>query len=257
MYIKKILITFLFLNSTLILSAQKTNTTVINDFVVTLHEETVNKILLALGEISGTNDYEVMLIKGKYQWTIKNSKISIRPDSSNFYCDALVKCGPFDYKTQVIGDVKISYDHVKNLINIKITRAIFELYTMVFSKKIHIKDIHLEDYFKEPFTFEGPQTMETSMDFTMPDSTVKKIYIKPTDCRMDVRWKEICTSCEMMVSDKPFKPTKIILPVDATKTGTTTSVKTSTVKSNSTSTVSPKTGTVNSNSTSTQTVKPK
>lgn len=226
-------------------NAQKTNTTVINDFVVTIHEETVNKILAAVGDISGTNDYEVMLIKGKYHWTIKNPKISIRPDSSNFFCDAIVKCGPFDYKTPVVGDVKISYDPVKNLIYIKITRAIFELYTMVFNKKIHIKDIHLEEYFKDPFTFEGPQTMQTDMDFSMPDSTIKKIYIKPTDCRMDVKWKEICTSCEMAASDKPFKPA--IKPASpANGVSTTTAAGTSTVKAVGTATQSTKTSTNNS-----------
>ena len=47
--------------------AQINKTKTINDFVVTLHEETLNKVLAALGDISGANDYEVMLIKGKYQ----------------------------------------------------------------------------------------------------------------------------------------------------------------------------------------------
>ncbi len=217
--------------------AQINKTKTINDFVVTLHEETLNKVLAALGDISGANDYEVMLIKGKYHWTIKNPRIAIRPDSSNFFCDALVTCGPFDYKTKVVGDVKIYYDNTKNLINVKITRAIFELYTMVFNKKIHIKDIHLEDYFKDPFSFEGPQTMETDMQFTMPDSTIKKIYIKPTDCRMDIKWKEICTSCEVAISDKPFK---VKLPIESIKTNTT-SVVNPTINSSNTQTTTSKT----------------
>jgi hypothetical protein len=240
----KIFLFSLSLICTLAGNAQKTNATVINDFVVTIHEETVNKILAAVGDISGTNDYEVMLIKGKYHWTIKNPKIAIRPDSSNFFCDAIVKCGPFDYKTPVVGDVKISYDPVKNLIYIKITRAIFELYTMVFNKKIHIKDIHLEDYFKEPFTFEGPQTLQTDMDFSMPDSAVKKVYIKPTDCKMDVKWKEICTSCEMAASDKPFKP--VVKPGSpANGVNAITASGTSTVKAVGTSNQSTKTSTAN------------
>ncbi|MDX2174349.1 MAG: hypothetical protein SFY56_14705 [Bacteroidota bacterium] len=202
---------------------------VINDFAVSLHEESINKIIAAIGDISGTNDYEVMFIKGKYHWTIQNPKINVRPDSSNFTCDAIVTCGPFGYKTQVVGDVKITYDNLKNLIYIKISRAIFELYTEVFGKKIHIKDIHLEDYFKEPFTFDGPKTMATDMEFPMPDSTVKKIYIQPTDCKMELKWKEICTACEIAVSDKPFKPQiKLKPPIEATKPSTvvpTTSVQ--------------------------------
>ena len=190
----------------------------INDFAVSLHEEAVNKVIAGIGDINGTNDYEVMFIKGKYHWTIKNPKINIRPDSSNFTCDAFVTCGPFAYKTEVLGDVKITYDNAKNLIYIKISRAIFELYTEVFEKKVHIKDIHLEEYFKEPFAFDGPKTMATDMQFTMPDSTIKKIYIQPTDCKMELKWKEICTACEITVKDKPFKPQiKLMPPIEATK----------------------------------------
>lgn len=198
-------------------------TPVINDFAVVLHEESINKVIAAIGDIKGTNDYEVLLISGKYHWTVKNPKINIRPDSSDFTCDALVNVGPFDYKTQVVGNVKITYDNEKNLIYIKISRAIFELYTVILSKKIHIKDIHLEDYFKEPFAFEGPRTMATDMEFMMPDSTMKKIYVQPTACKMELRWKEICTSCEIVAADKPFKPVlKLAPPIEATKTSTTT-----------------------------------
>lgn len=184
----------------------------INDMVFSLHEESINKVLKAVGDISGTSDYEVMLISGKYHWTIQNPMINIRPDSSHFICDALVKVSLFDYKTKVKGDVKITYDNDSNLIYVKINRAIFELYTMVFGKKVHIKDIHLEEYFKEPFAFEGPRTMSTDMEFTMPDSTKKKIYINPTACRMELKWKEICTSCEIEASDKPKTPPVKVLP---------------------------------------------
>lgn len=199
---------------------------VINDFSVALHEEAINKIITAIGDIKGANDYEVLLISGKYHWTVQNPKINIRPDSSDFTCDALVNVGPFNYKTQVIGNVKITYDNDKNLIFIKISRAIFELYTMLLGKKIHIKDIHLEDYFKEPFTFEGPKTMATNMEFMMPDSTLKKIYVQPTACKMELKWREICTSCEIVSADKPFKPSiKLIPPVEATKTAQTSTVQ--------------------------------
>ena len=199
---------------------------VINDFSVILHEEAVNKVIAAIGDIKGTNDYEVLLISGKYHWTVQNPKINIRPDSSDFTCDALVNVGPFNYKTQVVGNVKITYDNDKNLIFIKISKAIFELYTMVFGKKIHIKDIHLEDYFKEPFAFEGPKTMATNMEFMMRDSTMKKIYVQPTACKMELKWKEICTSCEIVAADKPFKPSiKLQPPIEATKSTQTSTLQ--------------------------------
>src|ERR1700741_1910600 len=98
-----------------------------NDFAVSLHEEAINKVFIAIGDIKGESDYEVMLIKGKYHWKIVNPKINLKPDSSDFTCDAKVEVGPFNYSTQVIGNVKVYYDTKKNEIQIKITRAIFEL----------------------------------------------------------------------------------------------------------------------------------
>lgn len=193
-----------------------------NDVTMSLHEEAINKVFTAVGEIKGSSDYEVMLIKGKYYWKIVNPKINLKPDSSDFTCDAKVEVGPFKYSTQVVGNVKVSYDSKKNEIIIKITRAIFELYTVVFEKKIHIKNIHLEEHFKEPFIFEGPRTLATDMEFTMPDSTKKKIYVQPADCEMRVKMKEICTECEIAASDKPFKttirPVAPIQPADKPKT---------------------------------------
>ncbi|MGE0568418.1 MAG: hypothetical protein AB7O73_10755 [Bacteroidia bacterium] len=198
----KLKVGLIFLLIAFSIKAQKRR--ILNDFTFTLHEETVNKVLTAIGEISGSNDYEVMFIKGKYHWTIQNPQIHIRPDSSQFDCVALVTVGPFSYKTNVDGDVKITYDKVNDKIVIKITRAIFELYTIVFDKKIHIKNIHLEDHFKDPFLFDGPKSYGTSMDVSLPDSATKKIYVQPTDCQLYIKWREVKTVCEITASDKPI-----------------------------------------------------
>ena len=197
-----------------------------NDFSVSLHEEAINKVFVAIGEISGESEYEVLLIKGTYHWKVINPQINLKPDSSDFTCDAKVEVGPFHYTSKVVGNVKVFYDSKKNEISIKITRAIFELYTMIFEKKIHIKDIHLEEKFKDPFIFEGPRTLATDMEFMMPDSTMKKIYVQPSDCEMKVKLKEICTYCEIVASDKPFKPAPVklnppIQPVEKVKVVTT------------------------------------
>jgi len=183
-----------------------------NDFSFVLNERAVNKIFAVIGEISGKNAYEVLMVKGEYTWIISNPKINLLPDSSDFTCDAKVYVGPISYKSKVIGNVKITYDNKTNQISIKITRAVFELYTMVLGNKIHIKDIHLEDYFKDPFVFEGPKSFATDMEFTMPDSTLKKIYVQPTDCIMRVIKQSIITSCEIAASDKPFKQTVKVMP---------------------------------------------
>jgi hypothetical protein len=209
MQFKKLIILFL-IHFTSVLVGQTPN-----DFAFVLSERAVNKVFTAVGEINGKSEYEVLgIIKGHYNWKVLNPKISFKPDSSDFTCDAKVDVGPFGYKSQVLGHVKIGYDGKTNLISIKITDAVFELYTMVLGKKIHIKDIHLEDYFKDPFLFEGPKSFATDMVFTMPDSTTKQIYVQPSDCIMKVVKMAIKTSCDIVAQDKPFKKEiKVTAPI--------------------------------------------
>jgi hypothetical protein len=184
-----------------------------NDVAFVLSERAVNKVFVAIGEIAGKNAYEVVGIKGYYKWKVVNPKIRFKPDSSDFICDAVVEVGPFSYKSEVLGHVKIGYDNVKNLISIKITDAVFELYTIILKKKIHIKDIHLEDYFKDPFLFDGPKSFAAEMPITMPDSTIKHIYIQPTDCVIKVVRQAIKTSCDIAASDVPqLKDLKVTTP---------------------------------------------
>ncbi len=54
--------------------------------------------------------------------------------------------------------------------------------------------------------------MATDFEFMMPDSSMKHIYIQPTTCEMVLRPKEICTRCEVEVSDKPFKSAAAVKP---------------------------------------------
>lgn len=198
-----------------------------NDFAFVLSERAVNKVFTAIGEINGKSEYEVLgIIKGHYNWKVINPKINFKPDSSDFTCDAKVEVGPFGYKSQVLGRVKITYDNKSNLISIKITSAVFELYTMVLGKKIHIKDIHLEDYFKDPFVFEGPRSFATDMSFTMPDSTLKQVYVQPTQCVMKVSKQIIKISCDIEAQDKPFKKEiKVTTPVQTSGSGNKDTIK--------------------------------
>jgi hypothetical protein len=221
MQFKKLILLFLIQFSSILVGQNA------NDFAFVLTERSVNKIFAAVGEINGKSAYEVLgIIKGHYNWKVVNPKINFKPDSSDFTCDAKVEVGPFSYKSQVLGRVKITYDNKINLISIKITSAVFELYTMVLGKKIHIKDIHLEDYFKDPFVFEGPRSFATDMTFTMPDSTLKQIYVQPTQCIMKVSKQIIKISCDIEAQDKPFKKeTKVTTPVQTTGTGNKDTIK--------------------------------
>lgn len=168
-----------------------------NDMRIVLHEESLNKVFKALGDISGTEEYKVMLMKGTYTWTLKNPRIRLRPGKADFVTDVNIKAGGLDYSSLCAGDVKVWYDGKKNQINVKITKAIFEIYTKVFGSKVHITEIDLAKYFPDPFTFDGPATLETDMDFTMPDNSVRKIYMRTTDCDVVVEDHQLSVPCEV------------------------------------------------------------
>ena len=179
-----------------------------NDFSVVIHEESINKIISAVGPIKGSSSYDIYVTDIKYDWIVENARLQVRPDSSQFICDAKVQAGILKYKTQVHGDVKISYDPVLNQIQVKIVRAVFELYTQLFGKKIHIKNIDLAENFAHPFIFEGPRSMNTNFDFKMPDGTIKKIYVQPSNCVIDLKWKEILVLFDIDACDTPFNTFK-------------------------------------------------
>lgn len=176
-----------------------------NDLIVSLREEVLNKMVAALGEIKGTNDYSVAFVKGKYHWFLVDPKIQLIPDSAIFVTDAKVKVGSFEYTDRVRGKVSVTYNEATNQIAVKVTDAVFEIYTEILGAKISIKKIQLADYFTAPFIFEGPMTMNTDMEFTMPDNTKKVLVAKPSACDLKIGFKEIVVSTEL-----DFKEVKMI-----------------------------------------------
>lgn len=183
-----------------------------NDLKVLLHEESINKMFKAIGNISGKSEYEIMFFKGSYDWTMMNPRIILKPGKGDFVTDVRVQAGLISYSTQVTGNVDIWYDVKTNLINVRITKAIFEIYTKVLGQKVHIKDLDLAEYFTEPFTFEGPMTLNTDMLFELPDGKTKKIFIKPSKCELRVLEKMVEVACELEFSEKLFIPPIFPLP---------------------------------------------
>jgi Na+-translocating ferredoxin:NAD+ oxidoreductase RNF subunit RnfB len=49
------------------------------------------------------------------------------------------------------------------------------------------------------------------MEFTMPDNSKRKVYMQPSSCYMIVIDKQIITSCEMAVDNKPIKQNAVIV----------------------------------------------
>jgi len=195
---------FLFSMLNIVLYAQTNKST--PDITLTINEAVINKLFKTVGVISGTNTYQVTFINGTYTWTMQPAQVELIKDSARFVADVAVKAGPINYATTVPGKVSILYNEKTNQINLKVIDAIFEIYTKFLGKKIHIKNIQLADYFKEPFLFEGPANMETSMDFSLPDGTTKKIYTKPENCKLKIEPRQIVLNSQLIFYEKTTKP---------------------------------------------------
>lgn len=190
------------------------------DLEMVLHERTVNSFLNVIGNITGQSEYEVLKIKGDYTWSIINPHIELKPDKSHFVTDVNVKAGSLSYTTEVRGDVKIWYDSYSNNINIKVEKAVFGIYTKLFGKKFHIKDVDLANYLTDAFSFEGPLTMKTDVSVTMPDGTKKKVYTWPSQCALSVINKGIMVTCQLKFSETPPVPENIALPNEVSSSWT-------------------------------------
>lgn len=177
-----------------------------SDFTMIINETTLNKLFTTIGPITGTNVYKVGFIGGVYNWTMKNARIELIKDSAKFITDVDVDAGPINYSTPVPGKAAIKYDPKTNKINVTVIDAVFEIYTRILGKKIHIKDIQLAEYFKTPFVFDGPANMETDMDFTMPDGSIKKIYTKTDNCKLHILPHQIVLNSQLIFYEKVTKP---------------------------------------------------
>ena len=53
---------------------------------------------------------------------------------------------------------------------------------------------------KTPLFLKAPHS-EQNYGIQMPDSTIKRVIMQPTNCIMELRWKEIYTACEISASE--------------------------------------------------------
>lgn len=176
-----------------------------NDMQVIVTEEMLNKCFKALGPIVGKEPYELWFVKDTFTWVLVNPMIHLHPAKADFTTDVSVMAGKLAYTTSCVGDVSIWYDRPKNLINVKITKCVVEIYTKFLGKKYHIRDIDLASQFPDPFTFEGPTATSSSMDMEMPDGTIRTLYMTTTDCDLTVEEKKIVVPCEVDFTRTPPK----------------------------------------------------
>ncbi|HXC04589.1 MAG TPA: hypothetical protein VNZ86_07535, partial [Bacteroidia bacterium] len=162
---------------------------------VVLHEQALNKLFDALGPVYGSGSYSMLLMNGTYHWTLEQAHIELSDGAAAYTAKVTVQTGPLNYKSDITGTVTITYAADSNKIIIRITSAVLPLYTKLFGKKVHVKDIDLAEYYKDPFVFDGPLSMTTDMEFAMPDGNVRKVHAVPVNCQVIVKDHSITVPC--------------------------------------------------------------
>ena len=175
-----------------------------SDASVIVHQSTLNKFLTAVGPISGTEQYNVLGMKGDYVWSLKNAHIELKPDQARFIADANVKVGPLTYGSLASGDVEVKYHPETNRISMKVLKAEFEVYTKILGKKIHITNIDAAKFYRPEFEFAGPQPVEPKVDVALPGGVKKTIYIAPVSQNLHLEQDQIVVTSQLAFSDQPI-----------------------------------------------------
>jgi hypothetical protein len=147
------------------------------DVQVILNQQALNKLFTALGPVYGSDQYSILFVKGTYHWTLQNPHIELSDNCADN------------------GDVSIVYSPDSNKIIIRITRAMLPLYTTLFGKRVHIKDINLAESYKTPFVFDGPLSLTSDIDFSMPDGNTRRVHALPVNCTVIVTYQRIIVPC--------------------------------------------------------------
>ena len=167
------------------------------DLMITIKEPVINKIFAALGDIKGSAPYSFMFTEGTYNWQLLNPRIQLHLNRADFITDAKITVGKFGYMMHIVGNVEVCYEPLTNLIYMEITEAKFPLNILFFGALKHLWDVDLAGYFETPFTFEGPLTIGTEINFPMPDNTTTTLYAHPLNCKLKVEEKQITVATEV------------------------------------------------------------
>lgn len=174
------------------------------DACVSIHQNTLNSFLKAIGTISNKGKTNVLGMDIGYTWFVKNPRISIDEEQSLFISDVAVDMGIFKYDTEARGKVLVNYDNLSNRIKIDIKKVTFELYVNLFGNKIHITDVDISGFYHPQFEFAGPEPMQSNFELKLPDGTPKHIYVKNAQNTIHLEKEQIIVESNLIFDDKPF-----------------------------------------------------
>jgi len=81
----------------------------------------------------------------------------------------------------------------------------FEVYTKIFGKKIHITDVDASKFYRPEFEFAGPTPIQPSVEIALPNGGKKTIYIKPKSQNLKLEPDQIVVSSNLEFADHPIQ----------------------------------------------------
>ena len=168
---------------------------------VSIDQSMLNNFFNAIGELKGKGSTKVLGKKVKYNWKVKNPRITIEPGAAIFKADVQIKSGKIKSTPKATSKLDISYVKEKNLIKIKTKKIKVDLKLNLFGKKVKLATIDLSKYYNPTFEFPGPTLNQKSVEIDKPDGSKKTLNIGMENQNLVVENGKITVYSDVKFSD--------------------------------------------------------
>ena len=168
---------------------------------VSIDQSMLNSFFNAIGEVKGKGSTKVIGKKVKYNWKVKNPRITIEPGAAIFKADVQIKSGKIKSTPIATSKLDISYVKEKNLIKIKTKKIKVDLKLNLFGKKVKLATIDLSKYYNPTFEFPGPTLNQKSIEIDKPDGSKKTLNIGMENQNLVVENGKITVYSDVKFSD--------------------------------------------------------
>tara|TARA_B100001123_G_scaffold419633_1_gene525085 strand:+ start:112 stop:747 length:636 start_codon:yes stop_codon:yes gene_type:complete len=168
---------------------------------VSIDQSMLNNFFNAIGEVKGKGSTKVLGKKVKYNWKVKNPRITIEPGAAIFKADVQIKSGKIKSTPKATSKLDISYVKEKNLIKIKTKKIKVDLKLNLFGKKVKLATLDLSKYYNPTFEFPGPTLNQKSIEIDKPDGSKKTLNIGMENQNLVVENGKITVYSDVKFSD--------------------------------------------------------
>jgi len=168
---------------------------------VSIDQSMLNNFFNAIGEVKGKGSTKVLGKKVKYNWKVKNPRITIEPGAAIFKADVQIKSGKIKSTPKATSKLDINYVKEKNLIKIKTKKIKVDLKLNLFGKKVKLATIDLSKYYNPTFEFPGPTLNQKSIEIDKPDGSKKTLNIGIENQNLVVENGKITVYSDVKFSD--------------------------------------------------------